>query len=53
MRTYTEEELKAWFDMIIKRYENTPMGDHARMIKHVMFNAGLEKNKLENFKMPE
>ena len=53
MKTYTEEELKAWFDMIIKRYENAPMSDHARMIKHVMFNSVREKDKLENFKMPE
>lgn len=48
--TYTEEEIKAWFETMKKRYPNSATYNQLVSIEHIMFNSVFEKNRLENFK---
>lgn len=38
MNTYSEEEIKAWFDEKIKKYSNTPTKFHLEHVKDLMFD---------------
>ena len=48
--TYTDEELKAWFEMMKKLYPNSATYNQLVSVEHIMFNSVFEKNRLENFK---
>lgn len=50
MMTYTEEELKAWFSAMRKRYPNSRMYDDLEMVEDLMFNALFESDTLKAFK---
>ena len=39
MKTYTEEEIKAYFDYMIKRYAGSPAGEKYEMMKFTMFDT--------------
>lgn len=45
---YTEEEIKMYFDTMMKKYPNCPMTEHLKMVKFMMFNDTLESNLLKN-----
>lgn len=44
MKTYTEEEIKAYFDYIIKTYPNSPAAEQADRMKFRMFNTDFGKS---------
>lgn len=50
MTTYTEKEIKAWFEMTLAELKNTPMGDHVRAVQSLMFDPFWETKNLENIK---
>ncbi len=50
MMTYTEEELKAWFSAMKKRYLYSRMYDDLEMVEDLMFNALFESDTLKAFK---
>lgn len=52
MTTYTEKEIKAWFEMTLAELKNTPMGDHVRAVQSLMFDPFWETKNLENIKKP-
>lgn len=52
MTTYTEKEIKAWFEMTLAEYKNTPMGDHVRAVQSLMFDPFWEEENLKNVKNP-
>lgn len=37
MRTYTEEDIKKYFDTMIKKYPNSKTKEHFEMVKFIMF----------------
>ena len=39
MKTYTEEEIKAYFDYMIKKYKNAPAGERMELMKIRMFDT--------------
>ena len=44
MKTYTEEEIKAYFDYMIKKYENAPAGEEMELMKIRMFDTTYGKS---------
>lgn len=44
MKTYTEEEIKAYFDYMIKKYENAPAGERMELMKIRMFDTTYGKS---------
>lgn len=52
MTTYTEKEIKEWFEITLSEYKNTPMGDHVRAVQSLMFDPFWEKENLKNVKTP-
>lgn len=38
MRTYTEEEIKKWFETMKRKYPNSNTFDHLTSVEHMMFN---------------
>lgn len=48
MKTYTENEIKEWFEEMEKRYPNSNMLEHLKAVEFMMFNKSwdsLEKSK--------
>ena len=41
MRTYTEEEIKKWFETIKRKYPNSNTFDHLVSVERLMFNEVL------------
>lgn len=39
MKTYTEEEIKAYFDYLVKKYDGSPFAERAEMMKSRMFDT--------------
>jgi hypothetical protein len=37
MKTYTEEEIKKWFDVMMKKYPNSAFNDQLQSVKDEMF----------------
>lgn len=37
MRTYTEEDIKKYFDIMINKYPNSKTKEHFEMVKFIMF----------------
>lgn len=35
---YTEQEIKDWFNLMMKKYKNSPMEEHMRSVCNRMFN---------------
>lgn len=48
-KTYTEEELKQWFQAMMKRYENCPTGFHLKSVYDSMFDDFWRSENLEVF----
>lgn len=44
MKTYTEEEIKAYLDYMIKKYANAPAGERWELTKMVMFDTTYGKS---------
>ena len=42
MKTYTEEEIKKWFEEMKKRYPNSNMFQHLESIEFMMFNKSYD-----------
>lgn len=38
MRTYTEEEIKKWFETMKHKYPNSNTFDHLTSVEYMMFN---------------
>jgi len=38
MRTYTEEEIKKWFETMKQKYPNSNTFDHLTSVEYMMFN---------------
>jgi hypothetical protein len=38
MRTYTEEEIKKWFETMKRKYPNSNAFDHLTSVEYMMFN---------------
>ena len=47
MNTYSEEEIKAWFDEKIKKYSNTPAKFHFEFVKDSMFDEMWKNDNLK------
>lgn len=47
MKTYTEEEIKAYFDYMIKKYQNAPAGESMELMKIRMFDTTYSVDTLE------
>lgn len=45
--TYTEKEIKAWFEIMKKRYSHSNMEQHLIMVQALMFDAYCEKDNLK------
>ena len=41
MRTYTEEEIKKWFEAMKQKYPNSNAFDHLVFVERLMFNEAL------------
>ena len=39
MKTYTEEEIKAYFDYMMKKYAGSPAEEKYEMMKFIMFDT--------------
>jgi len=39
MKTYTEEEIKAYFDYMIKKYDGAPVAEQIELTKMRMFDT--------------
>lgn len=48
-KTYTEQEIKDWFNSMMKKYPNCPMGQHLRQVYDEMFDPFWERNNLKTF----
>lgn len=48
-KTYTEQEIKDWFENMMKEYQNCPMNQHLRQVYDDMFDPFWEKNNLQTF----
>ena len=48
-KTYTEEEIRAWFEYVIKKYPNSKKAEQAEMIRFSMFETCFETDRLESF----
>lgn len=35
---YTENEIKEWFDLMMKKYKNSPMEGHMKSARDLMFD---------------
>lgn len=50
MNTYTEEELKAWFEAMIEKYPNSPFKRSLEHVRNEMFGIKyLHEGSLEKF----
>lgn len=38
MKTYTEEEIKKWFETMKRKYPNSNIFNHLICVEHMMFN---------------
>lgn len=47
MNTYSEEEIKMWFDEKIEKYSNAPAEFHFKFVKNLMFNKDWEAENLK------
>ena len=47
MNVYTEQNIRAWGELITKEFSNSPFADHVKMTISEMF--GDSKYNLENF----
>lgn len=49
MKTYTEEEIKKWFDVMMKKYPNSAFNNHLQSVKDEMFPPRFydDRNSLE------
>jgi len=50
MNTYSEEEIKMWFDKKIKEYSNAPVEFHLKCVKRLMFDEDWERENLKKIK---
>ena len=51
MNTYTENEIKEWFEKMKKRYPNSKIWEHLHMVEFMMFNKSYDtKDCLEKIK---
>lgn len=39
MKTYTKEEIKAYFDYLVKKYDGSPFAEQADRMKMIMFDT--------------
>lgn len=46
--TYTEEEIKKWFDVMMAKYPNSNTFQHLESVKFMMFNPWNERDLLKN-----
>jgi hypothetical protein len=54
MKTYTEDEIKEWFDKMKKKYPNCSTLNHLEMVEFMMFNKTFGiSDCLENIKNKE
>lgn len=51
MKTYTEQQIKDWFDAMIKKYPNSNFEQYLISVKNHMFSNDdlTRRNNLENF----
>ena len=45
--TYTEKEIKAWFETMKKRYSHSNMEQHLSMVQALMFEKYCDKDNLK------
>lgn len=51
MKIYTENEIKAWFNEMKKKYPNSGTFKHLEAVEYMMFNKAFDnKNCLEKIK---
>ena len=51
MTTYTEAEIKEWFETMKNKYPNSKILDHLEAVEFMMFNKDYDSaNCLENIK---
>lgn len=49
MKTYTEEEIKKWFEVMKNKYPNSKMFEHLTSVEFMMFNKE-GRDRLEKIK---
>lgn len=51
MKTYTENEIKEWFDKMKKKYPNSGLFQHLEAVEYIMFNKTFDdRDCLEKIK---
>lgn len=50
MKTYTEEEIKKWFDLMKNKYPHSVTLEHLNAIERMMFDRTFMDNSLEKYK---
>lgn len=48
-KTYTEQEIKDWFESMMKEYKNCPMGQHLLAAYNKMFDPFWKRENLQTF----
>lgn len=48
-KTYTEQEIKEWFEYMMNQYKNCPANGHLLYVYDEMFNPFWERNNLKTF----
>lgn len=48
-KTYTEQEIKDWFEYMMNKYQNCPAHDHFRHVRDEMFDPFWKRNNLKTF----
>lgn len=47
MKTYTEEEIKKWFDLMKNKYPHSVTLEHLRSVENMMFGRTIFNDSLE------
>ena len=45
--TYTEQEIKTWFEIMKKKYPHSPMEEHLSLVQMEMFDPFCEENNIK------
>lgn len=48
-KTYTEQEIKDWFEYMMNKYQNCPANDHLRSVRDSMFDPFWKRDNLKIF----
>lgn len=48
-RTYTEQEIKDWFEYMMDKYQNCPTHNHLQSVYDSMFDPFWKRNNLKTF----